>query len=133
MSSTVSVEGIGAGGGADGGSASHSSQVFLHCCFFSSEYFFLHFPFLQVKSFASSAHGGSASHRSQVFLQLFFFFFEYFLHLLSLQLSDLSAHGGGRESRRRAPAAKACSEGEGEGDCLRVKVEWRVASGEGEW
>ena len=40
------------GGGADGGSASHRSQVFLHCCFFSAEYFFLHFPFLQVKSVA---------------------------------------------------------------------------------
>ena len=44
------------GGGADGGSASHRSQVFLHCCFFSAEYFFLHFPFLQVKSVASSVH-----------------------------------------------------------------------------
>ena len=76
MSATVSVESIGAGGGADGGSASHSSQVFLHCCFFSFEYFFLHFSFLQVKSFASSAHGGSGSHRLQVFLQFFNFFFE---------------------------------------------------------
>jgi len=40
------------GGGADGGSASHRLQVFLHCCFSSSEYFFLHLVFLQVKSFA---------------------------------------------------------------------------------
>ena len=64
------------GGGAGAGSASHRSQVSLHCCFSSSEYFFLHFPFLQVKSFASSAHGGCASHRSQVFLHFIFFFFE---------------------------------------------------------
>ena len=49
------ADGGGAGGG---GSASHRPQVSLHCCFSSSEYFFLHFPFLQVKSFASSAHGG---------------------------------------------------------------------------
>ena len=90
---------------------------------------------LSLHLFNLSAHDGGASHRSQVFLHFFFFFFEYFVHLLSLQLFDLSAHGGGRESRRRAPAAKACSEGEGEGDCLRVrvKVEWLVASSEGEW
>ena len=43
----------------DGGSASHCSQVFLHCCFSSSEYFFLHFSFVQVKSFASSVHVSS--------------------------------------------------------------------------
>ena len=101
--------------------------------------FFFFFEYLvhllSLHLFDLSAHGGGASHRSQVFLQSFFFFFEYFVHLLSLHVSDLSAHGGGRESRRRAPAARACSEGEGEGDCLRarVKVEWRVASGEGEW
>ena len=56
------VEGGGVGGGgegdADGGSASHKSQVFLHCSFSASEYVFLHFFFLHVKSFASSAHAG---------------------------------------------------------------------------
>ena len=43
------------GGGADGGSPSHKLQVFLHRCFFSSEYF-LHFFFLQTLSV--STHGG---------------------------------------------------------------------------
>ena len=50
--------GGGGEGDADGGSASHKSQVFLHCSFSASEYFFLHLPFLHVKSFASSAHAG---------------------------------------------------------------------------
>ena len=47
------------GGGADGGCPSHRPQVFLHRCFFSSVYLFLHFLFLQV-SLSLSAHGGGA-------------------------------------------------------------------------
>ena len=118
------------GGDADGGSASHWSQVFLHCFFSSSEYFFLHFDFLQVKSVASSVHvssgggesgggagGGSASHRLQVFLHCCFSSSEYFfLHFPFLQVKSFasSAHGGGRLTRRRAPAVRVYSEGEGE-------------------
>ena len=49
------------GGAADGGGASHRPQVFSHCFFSSSEYFFLHFDFLQVKSFAMSAHLSSGA------------------------------------------------------------------------
>ena len=52
------------GGDADGGSASHWSQVFLHCFFSSSEYLFLHFDFLQVKSVASSVHVSSGGGES---------------------------------------------------------------------
>ena len=53
------TEGGGGGGGeggADGGSASHKPQVFLHCCFFASEYVVLHFFSLHL--FCVSAHGG---------------------------------------------------------------------------
>ena len=61
VASSVHVSSVGGseGGGADGGSASHRSQVFLHCFFSSSEYFFLHFDFLQVKPVASSVHVSS--------------------------------------------------------------------------
>ena len=47
--------GDGGGGGGEGTSASHRSQVFLHCQIFSFEYF-LQFFLLQLKSFASSEH-----------------------------------------------------------------------------
>ena len=50
-------DGDGGKGDADGGSASHKLQVFLHCSLLVSEYV-LHFFFLHVKSFASSAHAG---------------------------------------------------------------------------
>eukprot|EP00964_Phaeocystis_antarctica_P111583 scaffold75930_cov66-Phaeocystis_antarctica.AAC.1 len=66
VASSVHVSSVGGseGGGADGGSASHWSQVFLHCFFSSSEYFFLHFDFLQVKSVALSVHVSSGGGES---------------------------------------------------------------------
>ena len=47
--------GDGCEGGGDGGSPSHTLQVFLHFSFFASEYF-LHFLFLHLLSV--STHGG---------------------------------------------------------------------------
>ena len=109
----------------------------------------MHLLFLQL--FDLSAHG-DALHRSQVCMH--FHFFLKSLHLATLHFFDLSTHflaphhfflhlptlneescspdsshdsSHDEATRRRAPAARACSEGEGEGDCLRVlrvKVEW---------
>ena len=48
---------------------------------------------------SGGADGGSASHRPQVFLQSFSFLSEYLVHLLSLHLFHLSAHGDGASHR----------------------------------